>query len=66
MLETKYFLAGRPKLLWRIAAEIKIVEFQPQFCLASHINFEVDMLKIGLDSCLQNPHLKGICAFLHP
>jgi hypothetical protein len=31
---------------WRIAREIKIVEFEAQLFLASHINFVIKMLKI--------------------
>jgi hypothetical protein len=45
--------------LWGVALEIKIVKFQAQFCLAPHINLEIDVLKIGLDGSYRDAHLEG-------
>jgi hypothetical protein len=51
-------------LIWRIAGEIKIEEFQAQLFFASNINFVINMLKIGFDGSLCNPHLKGYLVVL--
>jgi hypothetical protein len=53
-------------LIRRIAFEVEVMEFQPQFGLASRINLEVHMLKIGFDGSQANPHLKGNLGVLAP